>query len=636
MRSWRRALQVLLNHWGYAAFRPAQEPVVRAVLEGRDVLAVLPTGGGKSVCYQVPAVAQDGLTLVVSPLIALMQDQVTALEARGISAAYINSTLSAREVEQRWTDAEFGRYRLLYVAPERLESEVFLARAERLPVTLLAVDEAHCISEWGPHFRPSYLRLVAARARLGHPPTLAVTATATPEVRQDIARHLALRDPAVLVHGFDRPNLVWSLFHTTNKRERVQAVLDGVPGSGVIYVATRRGAEQWAAWLEARGVSAAAYHGGLEAAQRAETQEAWLAGTPRVMVATNAFGMGIDKPDVRFVIHAEMPATLEAYYQEAGRGGRDGQRAHAVLLFSPGDAETRRTMLEEAHPTAAQVRQVYEVASSLAQVAVAAQPDGPVQVDVHAVAQVARLRVGLVRSAVEVLIRQGTWQRMPVRRYQGLLRFDQSAEAVRRFAEGLDNPSLRRFVDAVLRAVHAEAYAGWWDLDLRLLTRRTGLPTERLSRGLAFLQSQGLLRWRPPTDTLVVHYAEPRAQQVPVDGRVLRQARRRAERQLRHMERYVAGVTCRRAYLLHYFGEDATVPCGACDVCLGRHEPPVITAADEPALRDLMEAIRTGEDALTPRPEHLAWLAARGYAEPTDVVGGTWALTALGERLLDR
>ncbi|HMB89704.1 MAG TPA: RecQ family ATP-dependent DNA helicase, partial [Rhodothermales bacterium] len=240
---------ILQQYWGHPSFRPGQAEVVAAVLDQRDVLAILPTGGGKSVCYQVPALLHEGLTLVVSPLIALMQDQVAHLKTHGIPAAYINSTLTKREIDQCWTDAEFGRYRLLYVAPERLQNEVFLARADRLKVGLLAVDEAHCISEWGHHFRPSYLEIARARVALGDPPTMAVTATATPEVRRDIVEHLALRDPDVIVRGFDRPNIVWSIFRTEAKREQVQNVLKGVDGSGILYAATRRGVEQWADWL---------------------------------------------------------------------------------------------------------------------------------------------------------------------------------------------------------------------------------------------------------------------------------------------------------------------------------------------------------------------------------------------------
>ena len=635
----------LRRHWGHDRFRDGQWEAIEAVLDGDDVLAILPTGGGKSVCYQVPAVLNEGLTLVVSPLIALMQDQVAGLKARGVAAAFINSTLSAREIDQRWTDAEFGRYRLLYVAPERLQTDVFLARAERLKVSLLAVDEAHCISEWGHHFRPSYLQIAEARARLGNPPTMAVTATATPDVRRDIVRHLALRSPRQVVKGFDRPNLVWSLFRTENKSAKVLEVVRGVPGSGVVYAATRRGTEEWAARLEGEGASAAAYHGGLKSDVRARRQEAWLRGETRLMVATNAFGMGIDKADVRFVIHVDVPGTLEAYYQEAGRAGRDGKAAYAVLLFQSGDEATQRALIEDGYPDAGAIRAVYDAACSLAQVPIGALPDGPVTVDAEKTARVAGLGLGKAKRAVEALIRQEVWQTLPAHRHRGYVRFETSAEAVRRYADGLQNPALARFVDALLRTIHADAFSDWRDLDVRLLQRRTGLERDRLVKGLAFLEERGLLRWQPPGAATLVQFAEPRTARLPVDDVAVRRARRRAERQLDHMLRYARSVTCRRRFLLAYFGEASPERCGRCDVCLGRHRAVVVTPADEPVMRHLLDQIGQGtprdawfENVEAPPPHHLDglldWLFQEGYLRADDPLEEAYRLTSKAEAFM--
>ena len=586
-----QAQVVLRRYWKHPGFRVGQREAIEAVLAGRDVLAILPTGGGKSVCYQVPALLGDGLTLVVSPLIALMQDQVAQLDARGVQAAFINSTLSAREIDQRWTDAEFGRYRLLYVAPERLQSDIFLARAKRLNVTLLAIDEAHCVSEWGHHFRPSYLQIAQARAVLSDPPTMAVTATATPEVRRDIVEHLALRDPEIIVKGFDRPNLVWSIFRAENKREKVMDVLRGVPGSGLLYAATRRAVEDWAGWLTEQGETVMAYHGGLATDVREQAQEAWIEGRVRLVVATNAFGMGIDKPDVRFVVHLDVPASLEAYYQEAGRAGRDGEKAFAVLLFTPRDEATQRALIEESHPDAKSVAQVYDAASNLAQIPHGALPEAPVTLDVDALVQLTGFAPSRIRTVVELLVRQETWQALPSLRHHGLIRFTQPADAVRRYAEGLENQSLAHFVLALLRTVHADAFSGWWEIDLRLLERRTKVPRPRLLRGLDFLAEHGLIRWHPPDQALRVEYNEPRAVRLPVDDLTVRRAKRRAEARLRDMLRYARSVTCRRHFLLAYFGEKSPERCGQCDICLGRHRAVVITPDDEPVMRHILHQI---------------------------------------------
>lgn len=641
-----QARAALRKHWGHDDFRPGQGEAIEAVLAGRDVFAVLPTGGGKSLCYQVPALLREGLTLVVSPLIALMQDQVAGLRARGISAAFINSTLSAREIDQRWTDAEFGKYRLLYLAPERFDTEMFRARGKRLNVSLLAVDEAHCVSEWGHNFRPAYLRLPDVRAFLDDPPILAVTATATPPVRRDILRLLGLRDPAVVIRGFDRPNLVWSLFRTENKREKVLDVIRNVPGSGILYGATRRSVETWAAWLQARGETVGRYHGGLPQAERARTQQAWLEGALRVMVTTNAFGMGIDKPDVRFVVHVEAPSSLEGYYQEAGRAGRDGARAYAVLLFHERDVATQRALIDNAHPTAKEVRAVYDAVCNLNQVAVAALPEAPLTLAFEAVQRLSGLGRAKIATAVELLERQQTWTVLPLRKGQGMIRFLRPADAIRRYAGAQKQRALAAFVDELLRSVNAQAFTEWRPIEVRLLEKRTGLERERLMKGLAFLQERGLLGWRPPGTALLLQLNEHRAQRLPIDDAAVRRARRQAESRLADMLRYARSITCRRHFLLSYFGEPSPEHCGTCDVCLGRHRPKVILPEDEPALRHLLGAVREGQPRAqwlerAPVPDHrldglLDWLVREGYLQAPDPLEERFLLTEKGEAYLTR
>jgi ATP-dependent DNA helicase RecQ len=641
-----KAEEVLRRYWKYDGFRAGQFDAIGPVLEGRDVLAILPTGGGKSICYQVPALVREGLTLVVSPLIALMQDQVAGLHARGIPATFINSTLSAREVEQRWNDTEFGRYRLVYVAPERLQSDLFQARAARLKVSLLAIDEAHCVSEWGHHFRPAYLQIAGVRDLLGNPPVIAVTATATPEVRRDVIEHLGLRSPEVIVKGFDRPNIVWSIFRTERKRERVLDVIGKVRGSGIVYAATRRGVEQWAEWLRRHGESAAAYHAGLPQNVRAAAQEAWIGGEERLIVATNAFGMGIDKPDVRFVIHVDVPSSLEGYYQEAGRGGRDGLRSYAVLLYHPSDEAAQRLLIEQAHPSAADIRNVYDAVCNLAQVPLGVLPETPLVVRSDAIASLTGLSTPKIRTSLELAERQQTWQILPPARHHGMIHILLSPSEARAYAESLQNRSLARFFATILRTVHADAYAGWREIDLKVLQRRTRLDRSRLLAGMEFLKEREILDWRAPGEAMQVRLSEPRTRVLPVDDLAVRRAKRRSEGRLADMLRFARSVTCRRHFLLTYFGERSPERCGSCDICLGRHQPVVITPKDEPVMRQILACVRNARVREAwfeqkPPPDQyvdglLDWLLQENYLTVSDPLEQIFKLTPKAEDFLEQ
>lgn len=358
------ARRVLRDVFGYGEFRPGQAEVIAAVLEGRDTLAVMPTGGGKSICYQVPALLQgQGITLVVSPLLALMKDQVDGLRAMGVAAAAINSSIAIEEQRRTLADAAAGRLQLLYVAPERFGSGGFVAALRGIRVSLLAIDEAHCISQWGHDFRPSYRELGGVRRLLGGPPIVALTATADPRVREDIILRLRLREPVVHVAGFDRPNLRFEVHRAGSLREKSEAIAGELRALGdepaIVYCGTRKRVEELTDYLQRAGVKCARYHAGMEDADRKRIQDAFARDTLRVIVATNAFGMGIDKPDVRLVIHHDMPDSLESYYQEAGRAGRDGEPARCILYYSPRDRSLREFFIEMAHPEAQRVVEVY-------------------------------------------------------------------------------------------------------------------------------------------------------------------------------------------------------------------------------------------------------------------------------------
>ena len=327
-----------------------QEEIVKEAAEGRDVLAILPTGGGKSVCFQVPAMMKEGIALVVTPLIALMKDQVQNLLSRGIKAMAIHAGMGRHEVELALNNAAYGDFKFLYLSPERLQTQLFNAYASVLKVSYIVVDEAHCISQWGYDFRPPYLRIGDLRSRIDAP-VIALTATATPLVAKDIMENLRFKEPNLIRSGFERPNLSYIVRHTQDKMGQIRAVCQGVPGSGIIYVRSRDKAGEMAAALGQAGISASFYHAGLGPALRAERQEDWISGRTRVMVCTNAFGMGIDKPSVRFVVHYNMPKNMEAYYQEAGRAGRDGEMAECLLLYGPGDMHTARWLINQGEET---------------------------------------------------------------------------------------------------------------------------------------------------------------------------------------------------------------------------------------------------------------------------------------------
>ncbi len=649
------ARAVLRRVWGHDDFRDPQRAPLAAVLAGRDMLAILPTGGGKSLLYQVPALvgAGDdgsdraaGLTLVVSPLVALMHDQVDALRRRGVRAALLDASLSRRQTEETLLRAQHGALRLLYVAPERIDSELFGAFLDRLPVRRLAVDEAHCVSAWGRHFRPAYLRLPALRDRLEAArgeavPMLAVTASAPPDVRRDLLVLLGLRDPAVFVGAVDRPNLTVEVREATRRLPLVDAALrergDGeAGGKAIVYAATRRSVEDLAARLRASGHVATAYHGGMAPVARAAAQAAWASGGAPVVVATNAFGMGVDEPDVRLVVHAEMPASLDAFVQEAGRGGRDGRPARALLLWNERDADVHRGLIEHGHPTAAHVAAVFDAMLNLAQVPVGGLPDAPVTVVAERVARVASVPAALVGPVLDLLDRAEVVR---------LLRTGGSLTGGGGTLSALDVPGLRAFAAgqgarlagfalALLRAVPGDAATAPVRIDLGHLSRRVALPPERTAAGLAFLATRGLLTWTPDGgadgETSVVEVLVPRTPRLALDDRLVLKSKVAAERGLEAMLAFARTPVCRRQQLAAHYGDAVAAPCTRCDACRASTDSAPVTPADEPALRALLAALADG-DAVPPGtpPRLVRHALATGWAA-LDLATGALALTAKG------
>ena len=563
------ARAALRARFGFPGFRPGQERAVASVLAGRDTLVVLPTGGGKSVCYQVPALLLPGLTVVVSPLISLMKDQVDALTARGIPATFINSTLSAGEISHRMSSVTRGEVKLLYVAPERFDFGTTGDRLRDIGVSLLAIDEAHCISEWGHDFRPSYLRVAQVREKLGWPPAVALTATATPHVREDIVRQLRLADAETIITGFDRTNLHYHVVPTRTDSDKDDALIDILrkhEGVGIVYASTRRNVEKVARTLESAGIKAAAYHAGLDDAHRHEVQEAFMNEDVRVIVATNAFGMGIDKPNVRVVIHHAMPGTLEAYYQEAGRAGRDGLHSDVFLLHAFPDRFTHEFFIKGAYPDRATVEQVY------AKVVKLARASGEVQLEPATIAAALPGKVSdrEVESALRLLIQAGALRSDPESGGRVFVRLLATADRIKRDL-GPDD-ALRLGLLRSLWRVAGDALYDGATVDLDALPPGFGGAVGSMPL-LESLEREQFLEWhRLGGGDHVVNMKRPLSA-YPIDWAALDRRRRAELAKLESMQGYAYATGCRRGFVLRYFGDPAAGrDCGGCDNCLGVHD----------------------------------------------------------------
>jgi ATP-dependent DNA helicase RecQ len=563
------ARALLRARFGFPDFRPGQERAVRSVLEGRDTLVVLPTGGGKSVCYQVPAMALPGLTVVVSPLISLMKDQVDALTARGIAATFVNSTLSSGEVSERMSRVMRGEVKLLYVAPERFDVGSAADRLRDVGVSLRAVDEAHCISEWGHDFRPSYLRIAQVRERLGWPQAVALTATATPHVRQDIARQLKLEQPETNNTGVDRQTLRYTVVPTRTEAEKDAALADILrehDGVAIVYASTRRNVEKIAATLEREGIAAAAYHAGLDDAHRHEVQDAFMKESVRAIVATNAFGMGIDKPNVRVVVHHAMPGTLEAYYQEAGRAGRDGQPSEVYLLHAFPDRFTHEFFIKGAYPERTLVERVYERARRMA------EPTGAVSLEPAAIAAALPGKISdrEVESALRLLIQTGAIRSEPESGGRIFVRLLATADRIKRELGG--ERALELGLLRALWRVGGDALYDGVPIDLDGLPPGFGGAIGAMPL-LSTLERGQFLEWHRLGGG--DHVTDPRRplSAYPFDWAALERRRQNELSKLDAMQQYAYATGCRRGFVLRYFGDPAAgKDCGGCDNCLGTHD----------------------------------------------------------------
>jgi ATP-dependent DNA helicase RecQ len=588
----------LRERFGLDQFRPGQREVIETVLARRDCLCVMPTGGGKSLCYQLPSLLSGGVTLVVSPLIALMKDQVDGLIERGMRATLINSTIDTATQNERIAAMERGEFDLVYVAPERFRSGRFNEAISRTHVALLAVDEAHCISEWGHDFRPDYTRLGRARKRLGNPPTIALTATATDNVRRDICEQLELTDPKIFITGFDRPNLRYEVRYASSdaaKQGVLTEVFKQTPGAGIVYCSSRKRCEEVAEFLRG-GLKrkSLVYHAGMQLDERRKAQDAFMNGRDLVVVATNAFGMGVDKSDIRFVVHYNMPGTVEAYYQEAGRAGRDGNESLCMLLYAPGDRYIQEFFIESEYPNRTVVAAIYDF--------LAHQPEDPIEMTQEQIKE----RLGLeisdmgVGASLKLLESAGALERLRPRENMGIIRIDSEVSLVGLLPQ---NATVQRKVLSALERLVALNSSDDTYFSPHALAQRLDLDPVQFSRALHELRDKLPIEYVPPFRGNAVRMIDRKRTiaTLGIDFDELDKRRQREYDKLDQVINYAVGRECRRRTILTYFGDHSPVQCGHCDNCHAKPLPPASKVETTDRVTEIVRKILSGIARATAR-----------------------------------
>jgi ATP-dependent DNA helicase RecQ len=564
--------QILVKYWGYSAFRPMQEEIINSVLAGKDTLALLPTGGGKSLCYQVPGMAREGICIVISPLIALMKDQVDRLKNIGIKAFAIYSGMHYNEIELALNNVTLGDAKFLYVSPERLATPTFRESLRYMKVNLLAVDEAHCISQWGYDFRPPYLQIAEIRPILPDVPILAVTATATADVVSDIQDQLKFQEHHVIRQTFERKNLAYVVLQEENKPGKLVEMFKKVQGSAIVYAGTRRRTYDIARHLNKNGIPADHYHAGLDNAARETRQKAWMSGNPRVIVATNAFGMGIDKPDVRLVVHVDCPESIEAYFQEAGRAGRDGKKAWAVIMFQQSDLLDAQHQFDLAFPDMDSIKNVYHALGNYLRLAVGSGKNMSFDFDISDFCNQYNFNALTAYSALKFLEKEGYVILSEGIHFPPKLHVKLDGEKLYRFR--VENPDLDGFLKVILRS-YTGLFSQFTKFNLNELSRRTNLTVDKAVAKLEKLHKLGVLIFVPPKSKPQVIFSEERIDSkdlyISKDNYATR--KRVAQQRLSSLSGYLTAANkCRSMLLLNYFGEKQPKRCGQCDVCIERNK----------------------------------------------------------------
>lgn len=567
-------MTILQHYWKHSQFRPMQEDIINSVLAGNDTLALLPTGGGKSVCFQVPALLREGVCIVVTPLIALMNDQVNQLKKRGIQAVAVHSAMSRQEIDLYLNNCVYGGVKFLYVSPERLQSEMFQARVTRMNVSLIVVDEAHCISQWGYDFRPPYLKIATLRDLLPGVPFIALTATATVDVQADIVKHLRFRSPhGIFRKTFARDNLSIVVRKAEDKEKKLVDVLRKVGGAAIVYLRSRKSTQEVAALLGRNGMSAVSYHAGMSYEERVRAQEAWITGKVRVIAATNAFGMGIDKPDVRLVIHLDLPENLESYYQEAGRAGRDGLPSYAVVIYHEADIEALLVKVERSHPSVDYLKKVYQALANYYQLALGSGEGESFDFDIYEFGGRFGFQVQEVYNALKKL------------EEEGVIQFSESfhtpsqvhvpVDAVKLYEFQVANSQFDPLIKMMLRLYGGELFSTYIRISESYLARAQNVSAADITKALKHLNELKVVSYRPANDRPQLAFLLPRqdAERLPLDIQRLADRRKLALSKARAMTEFVSSSdSCRMAVIQHYFGEKNASDCGKCDVCVARRK----------------------------------------------------------------
>ena len=580
--------QLLKQYWGYDSFRGIQEEIINSISENKDTLGLMPTGGGKSITFQVPALAKDGLCLVITPLIALMKDQVQNLRKRGIKALSIYSGMSRQDIITTLENCIFGNYKFLYISPERLDTEIFRTKLRKMKVSMITVDESHCISQWGYDFRPAYLKIAEIRELLPDVPVLALTATATPEVVKDIQARLHFRRENVFRMSFERSNLAYIVRKTDNKTGELLHILRSMPGSAIVYVRNRRRTKEITELLNNEDITADFYHAGLDDATKDIRQHRWQSGGSRVMVATNAFGMGIDKPDVRIVIHMDLPDSIEAYFQEAGRAGRDGQKAYAVILYAKADKTTLHKRIPDTFPEKEYIKDVYEHLQYYYQMAMGDGLDCVREFNIEDFCRKFKYFPVPVDSALKILTQAGYLEYTGEQDNTSRLLFTIQRDELYRLREMGDD--MDKLIQTVLRS-YTGVFTDYTYINEDSLAIRTGLTRRQIYEQLVHLAKLRIVSYIPRKKTPYIIYTRERLElrYLHIPASVYEERTARSEARIKAMEEYVTTENiCRSRMLLRYFGEKNEHNCGLCDTCIGLRKQ---TATCQPDREELYEKI---------------------------------------------